>query len=42
MLPELRPGLSARGIEPVALNCRLGRPQDARATPSGQLVDAVK
>jgi hypothetical protein len=42
MLPELRPGLSARGIEPVALNCRFGRPQDARATPSGQLVDAVK
>jgi hypothetical protein len=42
MLPELRPGLSARGIEPVALNCRFGRPHEPLAAPSGQLVDAVK
>jgi len=42
MLPELRPGLSARGIEPVALNCRFGRPHETLAAPSGQYVDAVK
>jgi hypothetical protein len=42
MLPELRPGLSARGIEPVALNCRLGRPHEPLAASSGQYVDAVK
>jgi hypothetical protein len=42
MLPELGPGLSARGIEAVALNCRLGRPVEARPVPAGQYVDAVK
>jgi hypothetical protein len=42
LLPELGPGLAARGIEPVALHCRLGRPSEARAAPSGQYVDALK